>query len=451
MEGMSKPFTFGVELEMMVALVRDEVEGQRKPNPSETRIVVFPSTNEPEDLSNNTRKSKQQFPALFYANRVHAEFRRIIDEAGFPVASSGSDISAWAVVSDTSLRHPAVRDPDIDLEGYDWIGIEVKTPALPFTPESLQAVRDVLHVHIGHGNFGFHVNDVAKIMAFIYLFAPQLSTLHPHHRWSHTYGGCIRSTSNFSTEFQQMYGKRPSALMTIAKILTTTRRSERQLRYKLADIVHTTFNGKNGNYNFNGIKDVGLKAERPTIEFRQHDGTMDSERIVQWVQLLVGTLKYIENEDYSAYVRFLSTIADQEKWEKTGDGKDGEREAEKGPTLADDEFPIIDLLHYIGLSEQAAYFNDKVYKHDIPPQKRCVQTRYTSGVDWKYERGPAGANRESDEYKRADKLRHIYEDMRVARLASRIGDGKWNFDEDAPLWPAHLKNLEFVEESEGEM
>ncbi|CZS96714.1 uncharacterized protein RCO7_02571 [Rhynchosporium graminicola] len=442
---MSKPFTFGVELEMMVALVRDEVEGQRKPNPSETRIVVFPSTNEPEDLSNNTRKSKQQFPALFYANRVHAEFRRIIDEAGFPVASSGSDISAWAVVSDTSLRHPAVRDPDIDLEGYDWIGIEVKTPALPFTPESLQAVRDVCSLIKTHfkaltnATTGFMFTSGMAISGSTSMtllrswrssISSRLSSLH----FTHTIVGVIPMAGAFA--------------VLVTSVLNS---SKCMLRYKLADIVHTTFNGKNGNYNFNGIKDVGLKAERPTIEFRQHDGTMDSERIVQWVQLLVGTLKYIENEDYSAYVRFLSTIADQEKWEKTGDGKDGEREAEKGPTLADDEFPIIDLLHYIGLSEQAAYFNDKVYKHDIPPQKRCVQTRYTSGVDWKYERGPAGANRESDEYKRADKLRHIYEDMRVARLASRIGDGKWNFDEDAPLWPAHLKNLEFVEESEGEM
>ncbi|KAH7346354.1 putative amidoligase enzyme-domain-containing protein [Rhexocercosporidium sp. MPI-PUGE-AT-0058] len=458
---MSRPFTFGVELEMMVALVR---EGQQNPNPTEHCIVKFPATNDIEDISKSDSKARNAFPAIFYANRVRAEFKRIIREAGFPLALTGADTCGWAVVGDTSLRHPP-DDAYIDTEGYDWCGIEVKTPALPFTPESLQAVKDMcalipknfkiltnsstgLHVHIGHGESSFSTHVVAKIMAFIYTFEPQISSLHPIHRYSHPYGKAMRHTCHFSAEFQRVYGEMPPTLMAITKILTTTRRKESAHREELAYLVRTRASGKNGNYNFSGMADLNLDVDRPTIEFRQHEGTMDGELIIQWVQLLVGMLAYIENEEYASFLNFLITTAEKEKWQKLGDGKDAEREASMGLKLADGAFNIIDMLRYIGLSEQANYFKDKVYKHDIPLQALTPQTKGSCGIEWEYQNRLGGVARKTAEYRRDDERRRLFEKFRIAKLAAKMAGDEWTFNEDRPVWPLHWADPEFVDESE---
>ncbi|PVH68781.1 hypothetical protein DL98DRAFT_629026 [Cadophora sp. DSE1049] len=377
---MNQPFTFGIELEMMVALVR---EGQQHPDPTESRIVVFPARDDIIDISRNKSIDKSQISATYYLNRVAAEFSRIIREAGFTVAEDSADSSGWAVIGDTSLCHPPHGDRDADTEGYAWCGVEIKTPALPFTTESLQAVRDVctlvqkhfkilvntscgLHVHVGHGKSGFSTYNIAKIMAFIYTFEPQISTLHPIHRYTHEHGKTMRDTCNYTQQFQRTYGERPSTLMTITKILTLTRHEDKALRTELAHLVTTKGNGKNGSYNFNGITFLQLDFPKPTIEFRQHEGTMDGERITQWIKLVVGMVSFIENEEFGTFVDLLMIATDKEKWKKLGDGQDAQKEAEMGPIPADGALTIIDLLRHIGLNEQADYYHDKVWKHHIP-------------------------------------------------------------------------------------
>lgn len=457
----NRPFTFGVELEMLVALVPEE---QQKPDPSETRIVEFPSTDDPEDIGRN-KLARKIFPAIYYRNRVQAEFKRIIGEAGFPVASTGTDIFGWAVVGDTSLSNPPPNVEGVDLEGYSWCGIEIKTPALPFTPESLQAVKDVcalvqkhfkilnntttgLHVHIGHGQSGFSTHDVLKIMAFCYAFEPQLSSLHPIYRYSHLYGRAMRHTCNFNGEFQMTYGEMPSALMFITKALIKHRRREKYYLKELVSRVHIGRDGKDGNYNFNGMADLGLDNPKPTIEFRQHEGTMDRERIVQWVKLLVGALTFVENEVYESYVNFLITIAEQETWQKSGDRLDVGKEIPLDPILADGAFTVIDLLRYIGLTEQVDYFQDKVLKHDILAQKPFVQTKNTSGYEWEYQKGSFGTVANSKAYQQDHEIRCLFEKFRIARRASRMAGDDWNFDENHSMWPAHKANHEFIEGSD---
>ncbi|KAL5318852.1 hypothetical protein ACEPPN_013919 [Leptodophora sp. 'Broadleaf-Isolate-01'] len=457
---MNKPFTFGVELEMMVAFV---VEGQKKPDLKETRTVVFASRNEPRDLEIESRYASEFYPA-FYKSRIIAEFKRIIGEAGFPVASTETDTSGWAVVGDTSLNHPT--DTEMETEGYSWCGIEIKTPALPFTPQSLQAVKDVcalipkhfktlqnsttgLHVHIGHGKSCFSTHDVTKIMAFVYAFEPQLSSLHPIHRYSHTYGYTMRHTSNFSEGFQRRYGELPSAFMAITKILTTIKPTMSATRGELAYLVNSGACGKNGNYNFNGLEDLGVHAEVPTIEFRQHEGTMDGELIVQWVQLLVGMLKFIENEEYASFTGFLFETVGKEKWQKVGDGKDAEREASMGPTLADGEFTVIDLLRYIGLNEQADYYKDKVYKHDIPPGMITLLKKISSDIGWDYQKELGEGVGTRTEPETDDQLRKLFEDFQVARLAAKMADDDWTFAEDPrALWPVFTTDSDFLKDSD---
>ncbi|KAG4439690.1 hypothetical protein IFR05_004827 [Cadophora sp. M221] len=458
---MSKSFTFGVELEMMVAFV---LEGEEKPDSTETRIVVFPSNDEPRDPENESRHTGE-FPPAFYKSRIIAEFKRTIGKGGFPVASTETDTSGWAVVGDTSLNHPT--DTEEETEDYDWCGIEVKTPALPFTPQSLQAVKDVctliqqrfktlqntttgLHVHIGHGKSCFSTHDVSKIMAFIYAFEPQLSSLHPVHRYSHMYGHAMRHNCNFSQSFQRRHGVMPSALMAVTKILTTIESDMSSTRRELADLVSSGSCGKNGNYNFNGLEDRGVNAEVPTLEFRQHEGTMDGELVVQWVQLLVGMLKFIEDEEYASFAKFLFDTAEKEKWQKVGDEKDAKREASMGPTLADGEFTVIDLLRYIGLNEQADYFKDRVHKHDIPPYTVPVLKKVSKELSWEYRKEFEEGVGMSAEPETNDQLRKYFQGFQGARLAAKMEDDGWTLAENsrARLWSVHSEDSVSVEDSD---
>jgi len=412
---MDQPFTFGVELEMLVALVR---EGQQHPDPTESRIVIFPATDDVMDISRNKNIDKSRVSATYYLNRVAGEFSRIIREAGFTVAEKSSDTTGWAVVGDTSLCHPPHGDREADTEGYGWCGIEIKTPALLFTPGSLQPIRNVctlvqknfkilinascgLHVHIAHGNSGFSTHNIAKIIAFIYTFEPQISSLHPIYRYTHEHGKTMRDTCNFTQQFQKTYGERPSTLMATTRILTLTRHRDKALRTELAHLVPTKGNGKNGNYNFNGISFLQLDYPKPTIEFRQHEGTMDGERVFQWVKLVVGMVSFIENEEHGAFVNLLTKATDKEKWEKSGDGQDAQREAEMEPIPADRFFTVIVLLRHMGLNEQADYYQDKVYKHNIPMVIPFPQTKSSSGFKWKYQGGRRAADVNSPDHLRA--------------------------------------------------
>ncbi len=198
---------------------------------------------------------------------------------------------------------------------------------------------------------------------------------------------------------------------------------------------------KNGNYNFKGVDDWTDPIEkRQTVEFRQHEGVMDGERIAMWIRVLVGIIRFVEEGDLGSYFRLLTATWNAEVWEKEGDGRDGEREVLYGPTLADHGFTIIDLLRYIGCEEQAEYFEGKWYRHAIKHRPREKQHAL---VLWEYEQA---FPEDSPEFAQAKKLRELWEVMSTcAEAAEEIEglNGLLGFDPDGEIWPAH-----WVEEEE---
>ncbi|KAG4412595.1 hypothetical protein IFR04_014283 [Cadophora malorum] len=121
-----------------------------------------------------------------------------------------------------------------------------------------------------------------------------------------------------------------------------------------------------------------------------------------------------------------------------------------GPIPADRFFTVIVLLRHMGLNEQADYYQDKVYKHNIPMVIPFPQTKSSSGFKWKYQGGRRAADVNSPDHLRAHRLRRIFEKFRIVRLATRMAGEYWNFDEDHPIWPPHNKIPGYVEESEDE-
>tara|TARA_R110002060_G_scaffold46914_2_gene58048 strand:- start:1687 stop:2052 length:366 start_codon:yes stop_codon:yes gene_type:complete len=112
-------------------------------------------------------------------------------------------------------------------------------------------------------------------------------------------------------------------------------------------------------------------------------------------------VSFIENEEHGAFVNLLTKATDKEKWEKSGDGQDAQREAEMEPIPADRFFTVIVLLRHMGLNEQADYYQDKVYKHNIPMVIPFPQTKSSSGFKWKYQGGRRAADVNSPDHLRA--------------------------------------------------
>ncbi|KAJ5051621.1 uncharacterized protein L3040_001396 [Drepanopeziza brunnea f. sp. 'multigermtubi'] len=419
---MSTPFTFGIEIELAVALL---VEGQDNPDPSETRT----QTDNPNDLSKSIRNGKFQAPTavIYYRPRVQLKFIRVMEEAGFQVNPFDTIV---------------VKKPQ---NGPFWIGVEIKSPALLMTQDSLDEVQKLclllpthfklitnstcgLHVHVGHGQKGFTTSNVTRIIAFLYAFEPQLDTLHPLHRYNNAYAKSMRDRCNFVRQFQEQFSEEPTTLAVITKILSLHKgKSPRHFRRALTRLVQIDGNGKN--------------EDHPTIEFRQHEGTLDGVRIAAWIRALTGLLDFVESEDYDSLVDLLTTVSLAEKWTKRGDGKDTEREAEMGPALADGPFTIIELFQHCGMDHAATYYGDKVYKHSIPP-RRVFNDQNTGPYKWTC---TSGFNRLSGEEKESyrNRRRHFYK-LQVVKSAAKLASDEWSFDEDdKDRWPEHQRKVDW--------
>jgi hypothetical protein len=198
------------------------------------------------------------------------------------------DTTKWEVFTDTSVMGPP-KDTT-----FSWLGMEVKSPALFFTTESLSEVDKVcrlltstylctvnqttgLHVHVGDSDKGFDSSTLRNLVAFCWAFEPQLDTLHPVSRLGNDWAPSMRDCSIFAETWQKKHGERPTPSTAIAQLMNMK---------PLLHLLEQTqkHHGARGAYNFRGfinqlLEASYLKHNKQTLELRQHEGTLDPERI----------------------------------------------------------------------------------------------------------------------------------------------------------------------------
>lgn len=442
---MSKPFTFGVELEFHVGYLKDS---QAEPSP-QSKFVRFPA------IPNEAFGSA----SLIAERRIFAHISQTIARTGkFPIdldALSSGAVDVWEIEGDASLRDYT------DAEGYSYRGVEVKSPALPFNEASLKQIEAMcklltdtyrlesgidtgLHIHLGHEKCGFEFQNIQKLMIFLYTFEPQLSSLHPPHRLEHDYGNSPRTRSMFSANFQAKYGRAPSARDFATEVYSCREATETRNRHKLISKTFKDLSGhKDGNYNFSEVRfsydPFRFRDYKQTIEFRQHEGTLDGEKIGHWIHVIIAIVQFVET-DVVNFHRLMQTMWKEERWEKIGDGNDARRAAEMGPVLADYGFTIIDLLRYLGKDAQADYFSDKWQKHDIPPRYKDLR----SDTTWEFMR-----NRDPEQPDRRmnGDLVALYAELRLLNRAERkAGEEQTEIDDD--VFPKHDVDPQFLSDDE---
>jgi hypothetical protein len=284
-----------------------------------------------------------------------------------------------------------------------------------------------LHVHCGDSDRSFDLVTLSKLVSFCWAFETQLNSLHPAARQDQPWAASMRESSVYALQYEAKYGRRPNPLTGVIHFLNSESIREAVRHASGIDQVDKrTY--KFNQYNFSGThhRAKGGKDSKATIEFRQHEGSMSAIAIIQWIKTAVGIVNYIQHIDNRSLTDLLR-IVERETWEKLGDGKDAAREAKYGPILAESGFTVVHLLRHMHLFGPATYYNSRWKKLD--KKARMVPT---SQIEWEYENTAIPG---SDEYKRLDRLREIWEQNRIVSAAQPPGG--WKFDPNHLAWPKH--------------
>ena len=376
---MATPLTFGVEIEMAVV---DGFQSGRQFH-TDTRIIDFSKvlSDDMEDIDEMEsifcfKEYEDSF--LHVARHMAATLRA----AGFESSVDQDNSKSWDFTTDLSIDGPP--ENEASKVKYTWVGIELRSPPMYFTPESVQAVADVLkllkrtycintnsstglHVHVGDGRKGWHFHTMRKLFAFLWAFEYQLNTLSPPSRVDGDYTKTMRMSAKYVRDFKRDKRRRPTPMEGLISLLRCDSWPE----------LHRLFIPGNIRVNPGAKNPNGSVNPKPTVEWRHHEGTMDEGRTCMWIKTTVGMMEFLRGVKPKFFSELLS-IVEFERWEKVGDGGDGQREKEMGPILAESEFTIIDLLQVMRLYEPAKFYKERgIYRIVKQPQSRPDPVSYS--------------------------------------------------------------------------
>ena len=217
-------------------------------------------------------------------NSVRDHFFNLLTKR-FPRSTGLVDFGVWEVGTDESIEAdgPPFGPQDVRRYGdYDYIGIELRSPALPYTAESLVKIGEMcwllgkfdilvnescgLHVHVGNERKGFPLETIKNLCILTATFERELESLHPPHR-----------IGNFFTESTGSLfdGISPRVIRRMIKKAET-----------VSDLIQLVQKGeKRHAYN---LLNLEFPMDLQTFEFRQHEAIIDADAITKWVELTCG-------------------------------------------------------------------------------------------------------------------------------------------------------------------
>jgi hypothetical protein len=255
---------------------------------------------------------------------------------------------------------------------YSGYGLEIRSGAYFYSLSALAEISHALHVltstyliavndttgfhvHVGDGLAGFGFDTMRRLLAFLWAFEPQLSSLHPPHRFNAQWARSLRYGSVYSRGFLDAQGRRPRALEGVSHFLRApdwdalhrdaSAAGHSRSAYRFDDLVLFGMEGPQAN------KDGDLKL---TVEFRAHAGSVDAQEITNYVKTVVGIVAFVRDADAGALNDLLSVV-EYESFDEDGRTRE--------PVLAETEFTVVDLMRRIGLWEPARYYQERgIYK-----------------------------------------------------------------------------------------
>ncbi|PVH85775.1 hypothetical protein DL98DRAFT_650725 [Cadophora sp. DSE1049] len=355
----ASPVTFGVEIEFNLAYLKI---GSDTPlhGPRKTPRLFFPLTKE--DLSTFSQQYISKNSRSFQGRSGMWNILELLRSAGHP--------------TDSAIRAEAGPDivrPREDSE-YEWQSVEVKSPALIFSSASLQHISDVcrlitdtylvetppsagLHVHVSAGAGPFNFEIMRALFIFLWTFESQLLSLHPPERQRNIYCQEFRQASRLARGFYVLHSRLPTIYEGIELLLdcedTTT----------LLNLARAEGSHKHMAYNpINVLEFEDRYCSLPTIEFRQHEGTVDGERIMHWISTIVGIISRLEQIAPSELQELVLSQVEREFWRDVqGIAVNSASQRNLGSIPVQRPFTAIGLLKWLDLDDQATYYRDRLF------------------------------------------------------------------------------------------
>ena len=327
--------TFGVEIEFAVATLPDmrtdskgTLRKKRDPDIGDTRPVfglTRPVGSEPlrHDPHPGPGASDQDvedynLPRL---ELVKLHITKMLNAAGVPTINHDLSkdfdeprdnrlaeekaISSWQVSTDLTVEAPN--------KAYEWQAIEIKSPVYYFSAAAWMTVQKVcallanncrincgetcgIHVHVGNARDGFDTETVRKLMSTIWTFEDHLSSLHPPNRQPDANQFCESLGRHSRMAAQNSMSSKPSRKPGLEWLLSA--RTKRDIIFNLV--------GGNERLAYNVWNLWPTSHFKRTIEFRQHESTLDADRVGHWIQLCVGLVEFasaVKREDLEKLLR----------------------------------------------------------------------------------------------------------------------------------------------------
>ena len=332
--------TYGVEIELIVAYFRDKEADARHELEKKAKTEELKSQNATPQTLNDAL-----FNLNFKYRTTHrdAQYEKIRNElrrksilvqkdkeprfTGWTVAFDGTvQVDEDALLQDAGVTFTNGKQPATDAyfngnrDRLELLDVELISPVLSFEePGTTQSRRETfrknrqeikmvtetmrekfdsfcpdsagLHVHVGNGQERFDFKHIRNIAMLFFLYERQFSQLHDASRLNNPYAILPRSSfapkDRTSLEMWRIITK-PSSIPRwddhdyLAKRLTLNRHFQVPEAYRA--------------YNFSSAAGT-IKDRAATIEFRQHQGTLDSDEINNWVLIVCSLVQVMRQDD----------------------------------------------------------------------------------------------------------------------------------------------------------
>lgn len=344
---MSRALTFGVEFEFLLAILPD---GATDPFPDDPRPVSLLTTPIPNYAAIEDTRSERHFRTLAPVCQAVVNTLKASNTPAFPFfnrassrwPASATDLLGWEVKWDISLRAPLLSRSD-PRRVYQWVPMEVVSPVFFAVEESFEKVAFVcdlltkrfrtnvnsscgLHVHVGDGERGFRLEQLKTLMAALWCFEPQIQRLHPPERTKETAFYCRPL--------------RPKGRIPGRKTLTGLEACAKIFGYEREEELIGWLNGGGSHaYKLENLIMRGSAGSKRTVEFRQHEGTLDPQRVVSWAKFCVRMLTWAGEVDASEVQKFL--INELTKQQNREEGMD-----------------LLDFMVLLGLKKESQFYGE---------------------------------------------------------------------------------------------
>ncbi|KAK8064967.1 hypothetical protein PG997_011714 [Apiospora hydei] len=270
-------------------------------------------------------------PHRFYLNTAHEKYFR------------------WTMTTDGSVladNLQAGRDAPVEQQKLDWAPLELISPAMRNEAASyveLERAVDLikaeyrvrvnktcgLHVHTAFGRDQISAERLRRCAALLFAVDLVVAEIHPRHRRDNVFAGSIRTSSNAAMGWTALdavkgFENLPSNQYSWFR----KRRGESKVRIRdavreimacptvgaIAWIMRTEYT--DANYNF--AKIVRTINPNPTLEFRQHDGTLDARRMSAWARFCAGIFRYAVRDLTQAKLDEVVAFCERAEKDKSG-------------------------------------------------------------------------------------------------------------------------------------